>query len=197
MAARQLDRLPVMFRYGQALDVGVSRHEMRTLQDAGIIEAVGRGIYMRAGADELIDRDIAEIALKASHSTLCLTSALVCHDLSDNIPPAIDIAVPAGSHRPAVRPSVTWHRFDRSTFDIGRETQAVAKGISMGIYSAERCIIDAFRLRWLEGDDLAYIALRRWLRLAGSSPGKLLEMARSFPKVIPSVTVALQTLLYE
>jgi hypothetical protein len=43
---------------------------------------------------------------------------------------------------------------------------------------AKRSIIDAARLRHREGPELAYGALRRWLRQPGPSPAELLAMAR-------------------
>ncbi|WP_197512566.1 hypothetical protein [Tessaracoccus coleopterorum] len=54
-------------------------------------------------------------------ATLCLTSALVHHDLSDAIPFASDIALPRGTHQPVSLSNVSWHSFDPATFPIGRE----------------------------------------------------------------------------
>ena len=73
-------------------------------------------------------------------------------DLTDEIPSAIDIALPTGAHRPRLTALVAWHMFDPDTFHIGRGTLAVDSETSIGIYSAERSIIDAFRLRHREGD---------------------------------------------
>jgi hypothetical protein len=126
-----------------------------------------------------------------------LATALVHHDLTDANPASIDVAVPSGAHRPNLSIPVTWHRFDRATFDIGRGTLPVDASTNIGIYNAERCIVDAFRLRWREGDDLAYVAIRRWLRREGSSPAILYEMSRHFPQTIMAITKAVQTLQYE
>ena len=65
----------------------------------------------------------------------------------------------------------------------------------MAIYSAERSIIDAFRLMHQEGSDVAYEALRRWLRRRGNSPAGLLKVAGSFPKALPRIRQALEVLL--
>ncbi len=54
---------------------------------------------------------------------------------------------------PALQEPITWHRFAPETFDLGRETVGLGEGTSMGIYGAERCIVDAFRLRRLEGPE--------------------------------------------
>ena len=83
------------------------------------------------------------------------------------------------------------------TFDVGRVTLPVVAGVSVGMYNPERSIIDAFRLRHLEGEDLAYIALRRWLRRSGSSPAALYEMARQFPRALRTIAKALEILQYD
>lgn len=189
--------LPALFTYQEAIGARVPKRRLYAMRDAGQIEQVARGIFMRSDSDELVDLDLAEIAIRAPDATLCLTSALVRHDLTDANPVAIDVAVPAGSHRPAVSPPVKWHRFNAETFAIGRNLLPIYGNLSIGIYSAERCIVDAFRLTWSEGDDLAYIALRRWLGRQGSKPAALYEMARNFPKALPAIIKAVQTLTYE
>lgn len=42
-----------------------------------------------------------------------------------------------------------WRHFDPVTFEIGRGELAVDGGRSIGLYYAERSIIDAFRMRAL------------------------------------------------
>jgi hypothetical protein len=192
-----LDPLPALFTYREAIEAGLSKWHLYAMRDAGRIEPVARGIFMRTDSAELVDLDLAEIAIRAPAATLCLSSALVRHELTDEIPAVINVAIPSGSHRPLVTPPIKWHIFDPKTFDIGRNSVPVCSARNIGIYSAERCIVDAFRLAWSEGDDLAYIALRRWLRRRSSKPAALYEMARNFPKAVPAIIKAVQTLSYE
>ena len=102
--------------------------------------------------------------------------------------------LPRSRRPPRVRAPVRWHRFHEDTFLVGRETIEVDEGLSLGLYSAERSIIDAFRLRHQEGEDLAVEALRRWLKRPGATSADLLAMVRSFPKVEPSLLQALRIL---
>jgi hypothetical protein len=136
-----------------------------------------------------------EIAHKAPQATLCLATALARHDLCDLIPIAIDVAIPRGSRAPGVAVPIIWHRFAPDTFEIGREAISLDGQTKIGIYNPPRCIIDVFRMRDREGTDLAYEALRRWLRRRGSSPGELLRMASRFPRAIPALRHALEVLL--
>ena len=90
---------------------------------------------------------------------------------------------------------MTWHAFAADTFGIGRDELALTEGVSIGLYSPERCIIDAFRLRHLEGPEVAHEALRGWLRRRGTQPATLLAMARSFPKAEPALRAALEIMV--
>lgn len=183
--------LPETFRYSEALD-RISERQFRRLKDDGSIIALSRGLYRKS--DWLGDEDLIEIAAKAPQATLCLRSALARHDLIDDIPAEIDIAIPRGSWTPETTTPVRWRHFDTETFDLGRGSLDIGGGRSIGLYSAERSIIDAFRLRHLEGADLANEALKRWLRQSGQ-PSELLALARSFPRALTALRETLEILL--
>ncbi len=187
-----LASLPTTFRYSQARHV-MNERRLRDLVAAGLIERIGTGIYRKADA-EAGDPDLEEIAVKAPRATACLRSALSRHDLIDDIPSAYDIALPRGAWPPASRAPVTWHQFDPRTFDLGRTTLHLNTDISIGLYSPERCILDAYRTRHLEGPELANEALRRWLR-RGGQPSTLLMMGKAFPRALPALRNALEILL--
>lgn len=189
--------LPDTFTYREALAAGLTKHGVYALRADHTIEPIGRGLYRRADADRLVDLDLLEVAGRAPRATLCLATALAHHQLTDANPAVIDVALPAGSRRPAVFGPVAWHLFNQETFDIGRETLPVDAQFKIGIYNAQRSIIDAFRLRHREGDDLAYTALRRWVRQPGNSPATLYEMARRFPRTLKPITNALEILQYD
>ena len=197
----RLQTLPETFTYSQARQAArLSDRHLILLRQQGLIDALGRGLYRRtdlaeAASEQPADIDLLEIAMRAPEATLCLTSALARHGLTDAIPATIDIALPRGRHRPATSAPVTWHAFDPHTFGIGREQIAIAARVSMGSYTPERCVIDAFRLSHLEGADLAITALKRWLRRPEATPSRLLDMARAFPKVQRPLRQALAILL--
>lgn len=186
--------LPATFSYSQALAAGLTEWQLYRLRDRGLIENVGRGLYRRHDA-EAVDVDLIEIARRAPLATLCLATALARHGLTDDIPARIDVALPRGRHRPVVAAPVDWHSFDPATFEIGRNNLPLDSEISIGLYSPERSIIDAVRLRHHTGPDLAYAALKRWLRWRGASPAKLLATARHFPQVERPLREALEILL--
>ena len=182
------------FRYREAREAGLSDGRIYRLRDAGAIVAVGGGVYRWADAP-VADHDLIEIAERVPRATLCLETALARHGLIDSIPVAIDIAIPRGNTRPVLNAPRRLHQFDRQSFDLGRETLDVGARTPIGIYSAERSIVDVIRIRHLQGADLAWEALRRWLRKPGRSPAQLIELAEHFAGAEPAIRTALEVLL--
>jgi predicted transcriptional regulator of viral defense system len=188
-----IDALPNAFSYSLAQERGLSDRRLRGIVADGVLERLGHGLYRKADAPPA-DLDRIEIALRAPEATLCLTSALSLHDLTDAIPSEIDVALPRSRRPPRVSAPVRWHRFHEDTFLVGRGAFEVDEGLFLGLYNAERSVIDAFRLRHQVGEELGIEALRRWLKRSGATPADLLAMARSFPKVEPSLLQALRIL---
>ena len=184
-----------VFTLEQARVAGLRKDEVYDLLAAEEIERVGRGVYLRPGVIDERFVSLAAASAVRSEATLCLTSALAHHDLTDVIPFGTDIALPRGTRHPAGFDHVAWHSFATDTFTLGRETRQVAPGVSIAIYSPERTIIDCFRLMHREGSETAHEALRRWLRQKGSTPARLLRMADAFPKARPRLHLALEVLL--
>lgn len=188
-----IDGLPDVFTYSDARRLGVTDRRLYAARDSGEVELLGRGLYRRPGLTA--DHDLLELAARAPEATLCLGTALAHHDLTDEIPPVIDVALPRARRHPVVNAPVRWHRFNPGTFGLGRETLDVGE-LSIGVYNAERTICDTFRLRHLEGNEQAIEALKRWLRRRGSQPSALLAMAQNFgPRAEKPIREALEFLL--
>jgi predicted transcriptional regulator of viral defense system len=187
-------QLPSTFTFAEATAAGLSKHEIYALRDSGQIEVLSRGLYRRANAP-LAELDLIEIARRAPLATLCLTTALVRHGLSDEIPPSIDVALPRGTRNPVTGTPVTWHHFGRATFEIGRKAIRLDASTSIGEYTAERCIVDAFRTRATSGHELANESLKRWLRRSGANPASLLKLANAFPRTVVPIRRAIEMLL--
>ena len=68
-------------------------------------------------------------------------------------------------------------------FSLGREQIAIpgTGGLRIGIYSPERCLADAYRLRGELGYETTTQALRTWLN-RGGKPADLIEMATLLPR---------------
>lgn len=188
--------LPAIVRRSELQSLGMTRHRLYALREAGELEQLAPGIYLRPGAMDDTAATWAAIALRKPDATICLLSALALHELTDEIPRATDIALPRGERTLKTRfTPIRWHSFDRDTYHLGRGTRPLSGDIEIGLYGQERTIIDAFRMRHELGTDIAHEALKRWLRRRGSSPGELLTMANRFPKASPALQSALEILL--
>lgn len=192
--AQLLDRIGPVFRWSDAHEAGLSDPVLYGLVDQGRLERVSHGLYRRADT-EVADLDLVVIAATTPRATLCLASALARHDLTDLIPAEIDVALPRGTRPPTVVAPVRWHRFATATFNLGRGEIPLDAGFTIGLYSPERSIVDAYRLRHLEGDELGREALKAWLRRRGSQPSRLLDVAASFPKAEGRLREDLRVLL--
>lgn len=180
-----------VFTRSQAIGVGIRPHEIYSMRDSGDLIALGGGHFRWAAAGP-IDLDLLEIAQRVPQATLCLESALAHHALSDAIPSIIDIAIPRGKHRPKLNAPIRLHYFDSRTFEIGRDQIDVGAMFPLGLFSPERSVIDAIRLRHQEGSDQAWEALRRYLKIPGAMPSRLIRMARHFFGVEARIRAALE-----
>jgi hypothetical protein len=183
-----------IFSLGEATAAGIPRAQFYARRDRGELISLGGGFYRRADAPPA-DLDLIEIAERIPMGTLCLESALAHHGLLDAIPAGIDIALPRGAHRPKLRAPARLHQFDPSTFELGRSHFDVGARRPLGIYSAERSLIDFIRLRHHQGSDQAWEALRKWLAKPGRSPGALLQTAAHFKGAEAPLRTALEILL--
>jgi hypothetical protein len=172
---------------------GLSRSGLYRAARDGRYERIARGVYVPAGEAEA-DWDWLEAVARRPEATICLVSALAQHDLSDAIPVALDVAIPRGARIPATGSALAWHSFDRATFEVGRDEIPIpGSDLAIGLYSPERSIADAFRLRGELGYELARDALKEWLR-RGGKPARLMEIATRLPRAKTPVLQALDAL---
>lgn len=174
-----LDRLrgigPV-FRSKEAVAAGVSWRDLYALRDHGEIVELSRGLYQLAESAGAPNVDFIAVCGRAPHGMICLNSALAFWELSDEIPGQVHLAVPSGTHRPAIGyPPTSVHVFQAATFGIGRIEIEAGPGERFWISDRERTVMDVFRLRHLVGEDLAFGALRRYLR----TPTKVADLAET------------------
>ncbi len=188
--------LPDQLSYADLSSQGLTRHDLNRLIESGEFERIAPGLFLRSGLTDDTTAAWIAIAAKKTDATLCLLTALSLHELTDEIPARSNIAIPRGTHPVIVHHApISWHHFDADTFTIGRTDHALPDGSSIGLYSAERTLIDLFRLRHAWGSDLALGALKQWLGERGNSPASLLTMAEEFPKARPAIQHALEVLL--
>ncbi|WP_454860273.1 type IV toxin-antitoxin system AbiEi family antitoxin domain-containing protein [Promicromonospora soli] len=179
------------FTQSEAAQAGIDSRTLYRWRDSGKVEQVARGLY-RFDSPTVVDLDLIEIAIRVPRATLCLGTALARHGLIDEIPAAIEVATPRGVRPAVLTAPASIHTFDAKSFDVGRSLQPIeGTSMSIGIYSPERCVVDAFRLRGQVGREVAIEALKTWLSRPGSSPAILIEISGQVPRANAPLRTAL------
>jgi predicted transcriptional regulator of viral defense system len=106
---------------------------------------------------------LALVASSISESVICLISALVIYDLTDQVMREIWLAVPHKSHPPK-RPNTRIVRM--RNIDLGRTSISLGE-YRVQIFDRERCIIDAFRYL---SKEIAIKALQRYFQGKAAKP---------------------------
>jgi predicted transcriptional regulator of viral defense system len=175
----EVSDLPPTFTTRAARQFGLHPRDLYRMRDEGDLVELSRGVFRHADAPAPHWADLLAIAYRAPISIVCCVYALVVHDLTDEIPTAVQIAVPRHHRPPHIsHPPTEVFRFATATFELGLSTVEAAPGENVRIYSAERSVVDLMRLRHRLGEPLALSALRQYLRRRDARPGELLSLAR-------------------
>ena len=163
----------------EALSAGLNRRSLYALRDAGTIRQLSRGVYRLASLPDLEAPDLVAVASRVPRGIVCLISALAYHELTTQIPHAVDMALPRGAEKPRIDyPPVSFYWFSGAAFTSGLETHTVDRQ-KLRIYSAEKTVADAFKYRNKLGLDVVLEALRTWRGRRGAVIERLLEQARA------------------
>jgi predicted transcriptional regulator of viral defense system len=173
-----LGSLPATFTTSQASDAGVQFRDLYAARDTGELLQLSRGVFRRAAAPEPSYPDLLAVSYRAPRAVVCLLSAASLHDLTDELPLAVQIAVPKGTWPPKIaHPPVEVFTWSPDTFELGLETVEAAPGEPVRVYSAARTVVDLMRLRGKLGESVAHIALRRYLARRDARIGQLIDLA--------------------
>lgn len=182
----EMPALPATFSTRQARHQGVHPRDLYRWRDEGDILELSRGVFRRADAPEPTYPELLAVHHRTPAAVVCLISAAAVHDLTDEIPRTVQIAVPRGTRAPHITyPPVQVHHFDAATFALDLATIEAAPGEPVPVYSPARTVVDLMRLRHRIGAPLALIALRRYLSSPSSHPGHLLDLARALDVLGP------------
>ncbi|MEU1089634.1 type IV toxin-antitoxin system AbiEi family antitoxin domain-containing protein [Streptomyces sp. NPDC005576] len=177
---QRLACLSPTFTTAQARRALLSARDLAYLVTEGEIDELSRGVYRRTAAPETAYADLLAVCMRAPRAVLCGESALAVHELIDDIPSAVHIAVPRGTRRPTISyPPTVVAQYAAKTFSLGVERFEAAPGETIPTYNAARCVVDAMRHRGKIGETMALSALGRYLRSSGrSGVGELQLIAR-------------------
>src|ERR1043165_10283586 len=79
---------------------GIPREYLWQLQQKGLLERAGRGIYRRPGWEVTENHSLVEAAQRVPRGVICLLSALRFHGLTTQAPFEVWVAIDRKAHRP-------------------------------------------------------------------------------------------------
>lgn len=165
-------------RTSEALGAGIHPRTLYAMRDAGELEAVSRGVYRLADMPPLSEPDLVAVSLRLPKAVVCLISALAFHDLTTQVPHAVQLAVPRNTKMPRLQyPPIEVFPFAENAYHTGIETQGI-DGVEIKVYSAEKTLADCFKYRNKIGLSIATEALQNYRRRKGVHLQKVLEYAR-------------------
>ena len=165
-------------RMSEAISIGINRRTLYLLRDYGVIEQVSRGVYRLTDQPSLSRPDIVSVALRAPHSVVCLTSALSFHEITTQIPNAVDVAVLLGTTIPRISyPPTRVYLLREPSFSAGI-TEQMIDGVKVRVYDAEKTLCDCFKFRRQLGMDIVLEALKLYRERKPLKVSNLMKYSR-------------------
>ena len=147
-------------RTAKALRLGIHPRTLYAMRDSGVLERLSRGLYRLADLPPLSHPDLVTVALKIPKAVICLVSALAFHELTTQVPHAVDIALHKRAERPRLDyPPLRIFWFSGRAWNEGIETHIV-DNTSIRIYGPEKSVADCFKYRRKIGLDIALESLK-------------------------------------
>lgn len=144
---------------------GIPREHLRRLRDRGLLEQVGRGLYVLPDADLGAHFGLATACKRVPHGVVCLLSALRFHEMTTQAPFEVWMAVDRRARLPKT-PELPLRivRFSGEALRQGVEQHEI-EGIDVRVYTPAKTVADCFKYRNKIGVDVAVEALRDYFRL--------------------------------
>lgn len=121
--------------------------------EMGIIQRWGRGFYCLNDKSLPYEPEMLMVARRYPAAVICLVSALSFHDMTTQIPHAVDIAIPYQGNAPrSSYPLVHTFRFRDAIYEAGIETHDM-QGVPLKVYNMERlwwtCSVSGTGSEWM------------------------------------------------
>lgn len=167
-----------MLRMSEAIKLGIAKYTLYAMRDAGVIDALSRGVYRLGSISGMTNPDLATVARRTKDGVICLISALAFHDITTQVPHAVDIAIPRKSRAPKIEyPPTKAYRMSGEAYSQGIETHKI-DGVDVLIYSIEKSVADIFKYRNKLGMDVALEALQMWSKRKDRQIDQLIKYAK-------------------
>jgi predicted transcriptional regulator of viral defense system len=166
-----------MARLSEFQRLGITAAAIARLERDGVIVRLARGLYQLPDAVIETQHTLAEAAKLVPKGIICLTSALAYHELTDQIPPYVWMAIGPKDWRPRAKyPPLRFARFPQTQLHRGVEEHRVEK-VPVRVFNIAKTVSDLFRYRQTVGINVALEGLREALRQQKVTPAEIAKYA--------------------
>jgi predicted transcriptional regulator of viral defense system len=143
---------------------GIARTYLQRLEQRGLLERAGRGLYRLPSAEVTEHHGLATACKLVPRGVICLLSALQFHDLTTQAPFEVWMAIDVRARRPrGTTPPLRIVRFSGRALTEGVEVHEI-EGVRVRVYGPAKTVADCFKYRNKIGLDVALEALRDYRR---------------------------------
>jgi predicted transcriptional regulator of viral defense system len=156
---------------------GVTAATMSRMERDGEVLRLARGLYQLPDAPLDAHHSLAEAAKRVPKGVVCLVSALAFHQLTDQLPRQVWIAIGQKDWAPkADGAPVRLVRFTDRLLTEGVESHTI-EGVPIKVFGVAKTIADCFRYRNKIGLSVAIEGLQEALRQRKTTAGEIARQA--------------------
>ncbi|MCE8000906.1 MAG: transcriptional regulator [Rhodobiaceae bacterium] len=156
---------------------GITAATIGRMRQDGDVLRLARGLYQLPDAPLDINHSLAEAAKRVPKGVVCLTSALAFHELTDQLPRSVWLAIGKNDWSPTDDDtSLRIVRFTDKLLKEDVETTSI-EGVSVKVFGVAKTIADCFRHRRSVGQSIALEGLQEALRQRKATPAEIAKSA--------------------
>ena len=171
--AIDLLRVRGIARLSEFTDAGITAATIVRMVRTGDVNRLARGLYQLPEAQLDANHSLAEAAKRVPRGVVCLASALAYHELTDQFPRAVWMAIGNRDWMPkAGRPVMRIARFTDALLTDDVLTVHI-ENVPVKVFGVAKTIADCFRHRRKVGQTVALEGLQEALRQRKASPAQI------------------------
>ncbi len=164
-------------RLSECKDAGITAATISRMVHAGDVRRLARGLYQLPDAPLTANHSLAEAAKRVPRGVVCLVSALAYHELTDQLPRGVWMAIGTKDWMP---------KAGRQVMRIARFTDALLaddvltvpiENVPVKVFGVAKTVADCFRHRRSVGQTVALEGLQEAVRQRKATPGEIARHA--------------------
>ena len=156
---------------------GITAATISRMVEDGTVIRLARGLYQLPDAPLDANHSLAEAAKRVPKGVVCLVSALAFHELTDQLPRAVWMAIGTKDWAPkGGSPPIHIVRFTDALLTDDVITVRI-EGVPVKIFGVAKTIADCFRHRRTVGQSVALEGLQEALRQRKATPAEIARHA--------------------